>query len=211
MDVRLKFPFTACIAGPTRSGKTCFTKRLVKHANELITPPPEKIIWCYSEWQDGYNDLEDNPNLTMSEGLPDMKELSQSKNVRKLLILDDLMIDASKGNNLHSLFSRGSHHWNMGIVHIVQNLFYSNLRTAHINSHYLILMKNPSDQLQVQTLARQIFPSNRRFFTEAYRDACSEPYGYLLVDLEPTTPDTIRLRTCIFPDDPYNYVYQTKN
>jgi hypothetical protein len=72
-------------------------------------------------------------------------------------------------------------------------------------------MKNPSDQLQAQTLARQIFPTNKRFFTESHRDACSEPYGYLLVDMEPTTPDTVRLRACIFPDDECNYVYQPKN
>lgn len=209
MDISFKFPFTCVVSGPTRSGKTEWTKRLVRHAAEMISPPPEKIIWAYGEWQDGYKDLSTIPNLELVEGIPDMPSLKQDKQVRKLVICDDLMQDLAntKNNELINLFCRGSHHWNVAIVHIVQNLFYSNLRTARINSHYLVLMKNPSDRLQVMTLGRQLYPGQQKFFLDAFNDACSTQFGYILVDNEPTTDDQIRLRTNIFPGEQcYAYV-----
>jgi hypothetical protein len=113
-------------------------------------------------------------------------------------------------DDLCQLFCQGSHHWNLSILHIVQNLFYNNLRNARINSHYIILMKNPSDRLQLLNLARQIFPTKQKFLTEAFDDACGEPFGYLLLDLEPSTSDDMRLRTKIFPEDLISYVYQCK-
>lgn len=175
----------------------------------MITPPPERILWAYAEWQEGYKDLADIPNLELVEGIPDLAALKQDRETRKLVICDDLMQDMAKQKNdeLTNLFCRGSHHWNVGVVHIVQNLFYNNLRTARINSHYLVLMKNPSDRLQVMTLGRQLYPGQQKYFLDAFNDACSSPFGYILVDNEPTTDDQIRLRTCIFPGEQcYAYV-----
>ena len=210
MDLSFKFPFTCVISGPTRSGKTEWTKRLVKHASVLISPPPHKIFWCYGEWQDSYNDLVPL-GVQFVEGIPELSMLQSNKQERKLVICDDLMqaLSKEKNNDLVSLFCRGSHHWNVGVIHIVQNLFFNNLRTARVNSHYLVLLKNPSDRLQVMNLARQLYPGQQKFFLEAFNDACSEPYGYILVDNEPTTPDEMRLRTCVFPGE-MAYVYTPK-
>lgn len=203
MDLRFKAPFTACLAAGTKCGKTTWAINFVKNASTLITPPPEKIYWAYTEWQDVYNDL---PFVTFIEGVPDFEEFKNNK-IPKLLICDDLMQNYKK-EELCQLFCQGSHHWNLSVMHIVQNLFFSNLRNARINSHYLILMKNPSDRLQVMTLARQIFPTKQKYLIEAYDDACSNQFGYLLLDLEPSTPDNVRLRTNIF--DEISYVYQYK-
>ena len=43
-------PTTILIAGPTLSGKTTFVKRVI--SNEMIQPPPERIIWFYKEKDD---------------------------------------------------------------------------------------------------------------------------------------------------------------
>ena len=149
------------------------------------------------------------PNVILIEGVPDSDLFKADKNVPKLLICDDLM-RLYKKDDLCRLFCQGSHHWNLSVLHIVQNLFYDNMRNARINSHYLILMKNPSDRLQLMTLGRQIMPGKQKALVEAFDDACSEPYGYLVLDLEPQTPDDMRLRTKVFPDDPVSYVYQYK-
>ena len=54
-----------------------------------------------------------------------------------------------------------------------------------------------------------MFPERVKYFREAYADATSHPYGYLLVDLKTTTPDVLRLRTDIFPDErTMVYVYK---
>ena len=44
------------------------------------------------------------------------------------------------------------------------------------------------------TLARQMYPSKTPYFMRHFESASSKPYGYLLVDLTPTTPEYLRLR-----------------
>ena len=47
----LQHPFTCIVAGCTQSGKTVWVKTLLENAQETISPPPERIIWCYGQWQ----------------------------------------------------------------------------------------------------------------------------------------------------------------
>ena len=195
----MKQPFTALVAGPTKAGKTVWVKNLITNSNCMINPPPEQIFYSYSEWQPMYQELV-TYGVNMVEGLPDMASLKLNPACPKLLVLDDLMQEMKSDKKLAQLFTKGSHHWNLSVVHIVQNIFFEGLRTSRVNAQYLILMKNPSDQLQATTLAKQLFPGKIQYFLEAYKDACSEPHGYLFVDLCQDTPEAFRLQTCIFPD-----------
>jgi hypothetical protein len=210
---KFEHPFTCMIAGPSRAGKTEFAKKLVRNVDSLIFPVPEQIIWCYNEWQIGYVELMKIPKVRLVEGLPDLAELKATIDIPKLLVLDDLMaqMDGKKNNGLVDLFTRGSHHWSCSCLHIVQNIFYGNIRTARINSHYIILMRNPSDKLQASMLAKQLYPGQQQFFLDAYKDACSKPYGYLVIDMSSNSPDDLRLRTNIFSDsDKYMKIYLPK-
>ena len=78
-----------------------------------------------------------------------------------------------------------------------------------LNSHYMIIFKNPRDTLQVQTLVRQMYPGKSKFLTDAYKDASEKPYGYLVLDLKPETGEKFRVRTNIFPGE-VQYVYLPK-
>ena len=202
MDVRLKHPFTCTIAGPTSSGKTQFVFRLIRHANELINPPPERILYCYGEFQPSFAEF---PQVEFHEGLPDVGQFDGR--LRVLLIIDDLMNEADQ--NVCNIFTKLSHHRNVSVAFVTQNLFHRNrhVRTMNLNTHYLVLFKNPRDAGQVATLARQMYPGKSKFVVEAYKDATKEPYGYLLIDLRPETDENYRIRTKIFPDDERQYVY----
>ena len=46
---RFEHPFTSMIAGMTGSGKTAWVRSLLQQASETIYPPPERIVWCYSQ------------------------------------------------------------------------------------------------------------------------------------------------------------------
>ena len=92
MDVRFRHPFTCSIAEPTGSGKSVFTFRLINEANEMIAPSPEKIMYCYGEYQPIFNEY---PQVTFREGLPNIDECDGKH--RTLLILDDLMAEAGDG------------------------------------------------------------------------------------------------------------------
>lgn len=202
MDVRLQHPFTCTIAGPTQSGKTQFVVRLIKHANELITLPPENIVYCYGEFQPLFAKL---PGVEFHEGLPEVERFDGRRRV--LLIIDDLMNEADE--TVCKLFTKLSHHRNVSVVFLTQNLFHKSphVRTMNLNTHYLVLFKNPRDATQVATLARQMYPGKSKFLLEAFEDATKEPYGYLLIDLKPETDEKYRIRTNIFPDDDRQYAY----
>jgi len=187
------------VSGPTKAGKTVWVKNLILQTESMITPVPEDIYYCYTEWQPLYQELA-NHGVKLIEGLPDMAELKSDTNKPKFLVLDDLMQEMKSDKKLVQLFTRGSHHWNLSVLHIVQNLFFDGLRTSRVNAQYLVLMKNPSDQLQAATLAKQLFPGNTKYFMESYKNACSDSFGYLVVDLSQDTPEHMRLQTNVFPD-----------
>lgn len=202
--MEFRHPFTCIVAGPTKAGKTTFVKQLLKNSEKFINPPPKQIWWFFSEEQDFQKEFE---NVNFLKGLPDLSLIRAHSNEPQLVIIDDLMQEAN--GDVVSLFTRGCHHWNLSVVHIVQNIFYKGLRTSRINAEYLVLMKNPADKLQINTLAHQLYPQNVKFFLESYKDATFDPFSYLLVDLTQCTPDFLRLRANIFSRHPIVYTEKT--
>jgi len=185
-----KHPFTCMIAGPTKSGKSTFTQKLIENKDIMIKPCPDKVIWCYSEWKP------DIPGVTYIKGIPDPQSLKGA-----LVVFDDLMSRLKDDPAMVDLFTKGCHHWGTSIIHIVQDFFYDKRRTNRINSQYIVLTRNPADKLTAQIIARQMYPGESGLFMKAYTSATKEPYGYLLVDLDQNTPDQYRLRDKIFPGE----------
>ena len=118
-------------------------------------------------------------------------------------MFDDQMIDASKDKRIVNLFTRGSHHRNLSVIYIVQNLFHQGKgsRSISLNRHYLVLFMNPRDKLQILTLAKQMYPGKTDFFLNQYEEAVKGPFGYLLIDVKTTTQDNCRLRTNVLPSE----------
>lgn len=76
------------------------------------------------------------------------------------MILDDLMTSSAKDSRINELYTEGSHHRNLSVIAINQNLYYNKDPTQRRNCHYLVMFNNPIDQQQVMTLARQMYPSD---------------------------------------------------
>ena len=192
-------PFTGIIAGPTGCGKTQLLKRILINHKHSIFPSPQRIIWYYAEHQyDVERDLKP-VGVEFQQGMPDLNEFNGKE--RTLLIIDDFMSEA--GGEITKLFTKGSHHRNLSIWFIMQNIFHKGkeIRTITLNAHYLIMFKNPRDKQQVKVLARQMFDKDSKVMEEAFTDATSTPHGYLLADVKQATPDHLRLRTNIVPGD----------
>jgi hypothetical protein len=199
-----KHPFTAFVSGPTGCGKTQFTFKLIESSSEMIVPSPTKIYYCYGEYQPIFANY---PQVLFNEGLPDVNIFDGTE--PKLLIIDDLMNETN--NVVASIFTKISHHRNVSVIYIAQNLFPKNkhARTMSLNSHYVVVFKNPRDAGQFSVLARQMYPQHANFAIEAYKDATDKPYGYLLVDLKPDTDEQYRIRSNIFPGE-HTSVYVRK-
>jgi hypothetical protein len=191
VETGLRHPFTAVVSGPTGSGKTAFVFKLIENMKEMITPTPSKVVYCYGEYQPLFDNY---PRIEFHEGLPDV---AMFDGVPTLLILDDLMGEAD--DVVTKLFTKVSHHRNVSIIYLTQNIFYKSQRTISLNSHYIVLFKNPRDAGQVSTLARQMYPNNSKFVIDAFKDATTLPHSYLLFDLRPEQNEKLRLRSNIFP------------
>ena len=53
-------------------GKTfCVNQSLLQQASDVINPPPERIVWCYSQWQPAYMQmLVTIPKIDFAKGIP---------------------------------------------------------------------------------------------------------------------------------------------
>ena len=208
MHLPLQHPFTGIVSGPTGSGKTVFTIKLVQNSQVMVQPPPEDIVWCYGIYQDVFDTMS---HVKFVQGLPDVDAFKGDR--RTLIVIDDLMHEAN--DSVSQIFTKGSHHRNLSVLFLTQNLFFNSkhARTMSLNSQYVILFKNPRDVGQISHLGRQMFPNKNgsKFLAEAFGDATSKPYGYLFVDLKADTDERLRIRTNIFPDDvDPHFVYQPK-
>ena len=204
--LQLVHPFTCMVAGMTSSGKSVWVQSLLQQAQTVIDQAPERIIWYYSQWQNAYTQLLMMiPTIEFVKGIPESLENDSylDVNKRNLIVIDDQMIEAGKDNRIVNRFTKGSHHRNLSVIYIVQNLFHQGKgnRSIILNSHYLVLFKNTRDKLQILTLAKQMYPSENAWFIKEYEEAVRRPYGYLFVDLRPTTPDRCRLRTNVLPGE----------
>lgn len=192
------------MAGPSGSGKTELLTQILQ--SSIIDPPPDNIIYCYSRWQDRFNSM---VGIQFNEGLMDVDTLDSTK--RNLIILDDLMTKCEKDSSILNLFTVDSHHKNLSVFFLTQNLFsqgrYS--RSISLNAHYMILLNSPRDRSQINFLSRQMFPSNPKFLVECYEDATSKQFGYLFLDFKQTTDNKFRVQTGILPNDT-RIVYQQK-
>ena len=119
---------------------------------------------------------------------------------RNLLILDDQMSEESNKKSLANLFKKGSHHRNVTILYLVQNIFDQgrSSRTVRLNSHYTIVFCNRRDHSQIRTMARQILPKNSDWLIDAYANATVRPFGYLVIDNSLQCDPIFRFRTNIF-------------
>jgi len=171
----LKFetPTSMFIVGPSNSGKTFFTKRLLEMSSGMFKTPPSRIYFCFSVWQELYDQMSKSvPNIHFHKGLPSMEELREwgEQKGHKIVVLDDLMMDAADSLEIAHMMCVGSHHYNMTVIHLLQNVFQKgkSMRTASLNCHYFILFRSYRDVLQIQTLGKQIFPGQLKYFMDVY-------------------------------------------
>ncbi|KAL3107142.1 hypothetical protein niasHT_019538 [Heterodera trifolii] len=175
----LKFPIPSgiVVSGPSSSGKTQLVLRLLAHASEMFDPPPKVIVWAYGEYSSQIPELE-RQGVIPHAG-PPSEEMLKKLPKPFLIVYDDLMgdIDAKK---LADLYTKKSHHNNFSVIFLTQNLFDKAMRVPRSNAQYIFLMRAPSDMLSIRNLASQMFPREQGFLMDAYKQACADPYGYLL-------------------------------
>jgi hypothetical protein len=206
----LKHPFTCQITGPSKSGKTFFTRKLLSHLEQMITEMPHKIYWFYGapgaikeakeQFKDAIQFVAGLPSESWEKALPDGP---------KLVIVDDLMSDMNTGV-MSDMFVKSSHHNNMSVIALLQNI-YPRKRDSmdmSLNTTYRVIFNNPSDTLQLNALSRRIYGSGcanilRDILTDIKEVNAGDDsaYAYVLIDFDAHTPPKLKARTNIFPGE----------
>ena len=76
MDVRLPCGFSMLIVGASGSGKSVFTKNLLKSKDTAMKNAPNRILWCYGVYQPLFDQLKKTiPNITFHNGVPSLEML----------------------------------------------------------------------------------------------------------------------------------------
>jgi len=201
-------PSTVIVSGPTGCGKTLLTARLLIESK--FNPMPERIVWVYSEKQELYKQLGDLMDIEFIKGYKTEIYESFSPNTTNLLVLDDQMTTIADSKDLLDLFTKGSHHRNLTIIFLIQNMYFSgkSMRTTNLNTQYQIIFKSPRALGQVTRLSLDLFRNNK-FLPEAFKDATVKKFSFILLDVHPDS-DEAPVRSPIFNDE-QNYAYYEPN
>ena len=85
-----------------------------------------RIFWFYKQWQECYEDLKKSLGKTIwfERSLPELSENLSEINPRynNIIILDDLMAEATESPIVSQLFTQGRHR-NASVILLPQNMF----------------------------------------------------------------------------------------
>ena len=208
-DTKIKAPFCMTISGQSGAGKSTIAMKLIEKRRELIDIPPKSVLYCYGHYNARIPEIQ-KMGIKVCSGIPP-DDLLEKMPKPLLLIFDDLMLQLNnKREYIAELVTRRSHHSDISILFLVQNLFEKSYKIVRDNSQYIILLNSPSAALQIRTLGTQLFPGKNglQYFLSAYKQAVNErKFGYLVIDLHPRTQETLRLKTNILNEEPFQTIY----
>ena len=201
------------VVGPSGSGKTLFTCQLLKCKSAFQSP----IKQIY--WHTGVAEGESGPTkcalgklgrLKVIRGLP-AGWINKPKR-GDVIVIDDLFEEVNQDAvSCNQLFTKIARHRGVTVVFLTQNLFHAGgkHRTRNINTHYLVLFKNPRDRTVIDFVARQAYPQNRKFLMDAFDDITrNSAHSYMFLDFTQDCPDDLRVQTDLFNTEEGVLVYK---
>ena len=211
-DARIRLPGHALFVGATQSGKTRLCLHLLSHP-ELFYPKPQRILFHYDQFQESYlsakhllakSDIE----LLLYKGCSDISLDSIDKSQgQTILLIDDFSEETSSSREIARIATNGRHQ-NISLWLVWHSLFSKHPASRVIcqNIRWFFFLPSPRLEAQIRTFGSQLGMTKR--IVAAYakcQEDCEEDHRYLLVDVGPTTPDILRLRSAIHK--PIQYCY----
>ncbi len=208
-DITLNHPSRWIIYGPSGSGKSSFVHKLLLQSKDLFGINFDCVIYCSGENFPSFDKINETPVIKCERFTSDYLDFIDKK-YNNLIVLDDCMHEATNDILISDLFTKLSHHKNITVIILLQNLFPKSkyMRDISISSAYIVLMNNPREILQIKLLTNQIDGEKSNFITAAYKDSTKDkPYSYLFLDLCQTTPEIIKIRTNVLLNEDPKTVY----
>ena len=118
-----------------------------------------------------------------------------------LLVFDNSCEEVFNDKEFSKLTTAGRHK-NISVIYVKHNLFQQSKwsRTIDLYTTHIILFKSPRDIQQIVSIGQQL--NNTQFLKNSYELAIKQPFGHLLIDLDPTTTEVLRYCSNIVPPGP---------
>ena len=174
------------VVGPGGSGKTGIFFSML--ASKTFRPSFRKTFYFYKEFQPLFNEMAKKLN---KEFVPCL-DFSMIKKLEDcLLVLDDSCEENYQEKEFAKLAVAGRHK-KVHCIFVRHNLFHQSKwsRTIDLKTTHIILFKSPRDLQQIDHLGTQL--KKVEFLRDCYNRATLEPYGHLLIDLDPKTSECLR-------------------
>jgi GTPase SAR1 family protein len=201
------------IVGPSGSGKTFFTCQLLRNKNSFQYPI-KKIYWHsgIAEGEAGatLNALGKLDKLVVVKGLP--KGWIDRPKQGDVIVIDDLFEEVNRdATSCNQLFTKIARHRGVTVLFLTQNLFHAGgkHRTRNLNTHYLVIFKNPRDRTVIDFVSRQAFPQNRKFLMNVFDDiTTNSSHSYVFLDFTQDCPDDLRVQSDLFNTEEGVVIYK---
>ena len=174
---------TCCKVGPS-------TQHLPAHL---------KIYYFYKEFQDTFTAIQQKiPHIEFIKyaGLDITKKLSDC-----LLVYDDSCDDIFHDKEFVKIAMSGRHR-KLHVIYVKHNLFQQSKwsRTIDLNTTHIVLFKSLRDIQQIEYLGKQL--NCLQLLKDAYKIATAQPYGHLIIDLDPKTSQGLRFSSQLIGPEP---------
>jgi len=181
-DLKFKHAFSCLLSGPSVSGKISFCILFLQKLKTFCTVSDFTggIVWRYSEISAfPYRHLVASKHVRFHKGEP---ARFNNSGENPCLIILEYLLNTAYWKEVCDLFTKGSHHRNISVILITQNLFHQGkfCRDNSLNAKFIVVLKNVRDREQFSHLARQVLPHDSKGHSDAYLNATEEPHGYLL-------------------------------
>ena len=220
----LKVPFAMLVAASSNSGKTHLVRDLILNHHLLFEKPVFEIVWLYhkraydetlvQELQAGLSVpvrfIEGFPAKDISEG----RLFESDNNTIKLLVLDDVIVSALRSPVFIEMFTVMSHHNNMCIIGILQNLHADTAGQRQImnniirNVSYVVLFPDRRNLAACKQIARTYFNGEEHKLVEPFKHLIESKQKYLYMVIDFIDMDNPVKFNCLRPtDDAYHFTF----
>ena len=209
-DIRIQTPFSIILSGSSGSGKTTFLERFISNFDKITdgssTSYPTLLWFSGTDQPELFKRIKRSFHGTVRffDSIDsEIYSKIESKGRNSTIVLDDLMHEMSGMSDIGKLFTKGRSHLNCNVIILWQNVFPKGpeMRNLSINAQHIVIFKNPRDKSQIRFFAQQVTPGKVQSFLEAFEDCTKRSYGYLYCDFSQSTPEEIRYKTNILPDE----------
>ena len=182
------------LVGPSGSGKTRLIFDMLKVGT--FQPAFDKILYFYHFDQPIFRVMQKEVgNIEFINSL-DFQLIDNLPNdgTSYLLIFDDSCDELGRCKEFEKIATAGRHK-KLSCIFVKHNLFHKSSigRDAELQVTHIVLFKSPRDVQQIKVLGRQLGLGDQ--LAKWYQHATDIPYGHLMIDISPRTPDQLRYCT----------------